>query len=99
MGLDACDLGSEYNVVSKSVKTKSVVKAIKTVRPEIKKGIQENVWKIVLTKGYYKYTKNKVIGENKKEIAKGITNAYFSSKCGTIIADYVFSNGGEYEYI
>ncbi|MCI6931196.1 MAG: hypothetical protein MR750_08105, partial [Methanobrevibacter boviskoreani] len=33
MGLDACDLGSEYNVVSKSVKTKSVVKAIKTVRP------------------------------------------------------------------
>ncbi len=37
MGLNACDLGSEYNVVSKSVKTKSVVKAIKTVRPEIKK--------------------------------------------------------------
>lgn len=87
MGLNAYDLGSEYNFINKFVKTKSIIKSIKCIQSEIKRDIQVNVEKLGLAKGYYKYTKNKVIGENKKRIIKEITKSYIVSKEVSFTAD------------
>ncbi len=39
MGLNAYDLGSEYNFINKFVKTKSIIKSIKCIQSEIKRDI------------------------------------------------------------
>ena len=87
MSLFVSDWIQLIDFINKFVKTKSIIKSIKCIQSEIKRDIQVNVEKLGLAKGYYKYTKNKVIGENKKRIIKEITKSYIVSKEVSFTAD------------